>query len=183
MPDTTGYQVTIMLDSLQASAADASGLGLFDSRMGNALDRQSHARRKLSALTADRSTTLGDQVGATRAALSLAPLRRGSDRHGMDDTTTFLSGGRLRCPEHGITSYRALDSDDPRARRAIKLESTGSYERTAEGNAVRAAVEMSGTGTPTAVHYLSQEGTLISARGSDAGDMTISVPAVGQTVR
>ena len=43
-------------------------------------------------------------------------------------------------------------------------------------------LEMSGTGTRTAVHYLGQDGFLISARGSDVGEMTISVPAVGQTV-
>jgi hypothetical protein len=43
-------------------------------------------------------------------------------------------------------------------------------------------LEMSGTGTRTAVHYLGQDGTLVSGRGSDASDITISVPAVGQTV-
>jgi hypothetical protein len=43
-------------------------------------------------------------------------------------------------------------------------------------------LEMAGSGTRSAVHYLGQDGVLISARGSDAGEMTISVPAVGQTV-
>ncbi len=34
----------------------------------------------------------------------------------------------------------------------------------------------------TSVYYLNPDGTLASARGSDSGDMTITVPAVGQTV-
>jgi hypothetical protein len=32
------------------------------------------------------------------------------------------------------------------------------------------------------VYYVNPDGTLASARGSDSGDMTITVPAVGQTV-
>jgi hypothetical protein len=43
-------------------------------------------------------------------------------------------------------------------------------------------LEMSGSGRRTAVHYLSEDGVLISARGDDSGNMTITVPAVGQTV-
>ena len=41
---------------------------------------------------------------------------------------------------------------------------------------------MTASGTRTGVHRLSLEGVLVSAQGSDAGEMTISVPAVGQTV-
>jgi hypothetical protein len=43
-------------------------------------------------------------------------------------------------------------------------------------------LEMTATGTRTGVHRLSVEGVLVSARGSDTGEMTISVPALGQTV-
>ena len=37
--------------------------------------------------------------------------------------------------------------------------------------------EMSGTGTRTAVHYLGSDGFVISGRGSDSGDMTITMLA------
>jgi hypothetical protein len=43
-------------------------------------------------------------------------------------------------------------------------------------------MEMTASGNRTAVYYLNPDGTLASAHGSDSGDMTITVPAVGQTV-
>ena len=41
---------------------------------------------------------------------------------------------------------------------------------------------MTASGTRSALHYMNPDGTLSSARGSDAGDLTITIPAVGQSV-
>jgi hypothetical protein len=185
LPDTTGYQVTIVLDSLQASAGGVPAV--LDSLVpawGTRWIGRLTPEGKLSALTADRSTTLGDQVGATLRSL-FPSLPAGGVRTGMEwtDTTDVpIRADAFNATEHGVTSYRAVDSDDPRAKKAIKLESNGSYERTGKGVQFEQQLEMSSTGTRTAVHYLSQDGALILARGSDTGTMTISVPAVGQTV-
>jgi hypothetical protein len=185
LPDTSAYQVTIVLDSLQATAGGVPAM--LDSLVpawGTRWTAKLTPEGKLSALTADRSTTLGDQVGATLRSLFPA-LPPGGVETGMEwtDTTNVpIRADAFDATEHGVTSYRAVDSDDPRARKAIKLESNGSYERTGKGVQFEQQLEMSGKGTRTAVHFLSQDGALISARGSDAGDMTISVPAVGQTV-
>jgi hypothetical protein len=64
----------------------------------------------------------------------------------------------------------------------IKLESTGTYQRSGKGTQYNQQLEMTASGTRSAVHYLNSDGTLASARGSDSGDMTITVPAVGQSV-
>ena len=185
LPDTTGYQVIIVLDSLQASAGGVPAV--MDSLVpawGTRWTGRLTAEGKLSGLTADRSTTLGDQVGATLRSLfpSLPP---GGVRTGMEwtDTTDVpIRADAFDATEHGVTNYRAVDSDDPRAKKAIKLESNGTYERTGKGVQFEQQLVMSGAGTRTAAHYLNQDGVLILARGSDAGDMTISIPAVGQTV-
>jgi hypothetical protein len=185
LPDTAGYQVTIVLDSLQASAGGVPAV--LDSLVpawGTRWTARLTPEGKLSALTADRSTTLGDQVGATLRSL-FPSLPAGGVRTGMEwtDTTDVpIRADAFNAIEHAVTSYRAMDSDDPRARKAIKLESKGSYDRTGKGVQFQQQLEMSGSGTRTAVHYLDQDGALISARGTDAGDMTISVPAVGQKV-
>jgi hypothetical protein len=185
LPDTTGYQVTIVLDSLQASAGGVpAALDSLVPAWGTRWTGRLTPEGDLSALTADRSTTLGDQVGATLRSL-FPSLPSGGVRTGMEwtDTTDVpIRADAFDATEHGITNYRAVDSDDPRAKKAIKLESNGLYERTGKGVQFEQQLEMSGTGTRSAVHYLSQDGALISARGSDAGEMTISVPAVGQTV-
>jgi len=41
---------------------------------------------------------------------------------------------------------------------------------------------MTASGTRSGVHRLSLDGVLVSAQGTDTGEMIISVPAVGQTV-
>jgi len=183
--DTGGYQVAIVLDSLQASAGGVpavldSLIPAWGTRWTGTLTPDG----ELSALTADRSTTLGDQVAGTLRALFPA-LPPGGARVGMEwaDTTDVpIRADAFNAAERGITSYRAVESDDPRARKALKLESNGSYERTGKGMQFEQQLEMSGTGTRTAVHYLGSDGFVISGRGSDSGDMTITVPAVGQTV-
>jgi len=99
-----------------------------------------------------------------------------------DTTEVPIRADAFDASERGITRYKSLESDEPRAKNAIKLESTGSYERKGKGVQFDQQLEMSGTGSRTAVHYFGQDGILISGRGRDAGEMTITVPAVGQTV-
>lgn len=185
VPDTGGYQATIVLDSLQASAGGVpAGLDSLVPAWGTRWTATLSANGELSTLTADRSTTMGDQVGATLRSLFTA-LPPGGVRVGMEwaDTTDVpIRADAFDAAERAITSYRAVESDDPRAKKAIKVESNGSYQRTGKGVQFDQHLEMSGAGTRTAVHYLSQEGVLLSARGSDSGDMTITIPAVGQTV-
>jgi hypothetical protein len=185
VPDTGGYQVTIVLDSLQASAGGAPAV--LDSLIpawGTRWTGTLTANGKLSALRADRSTTWGDQVGTSLRSL-FPTLPPGGVRTGMEwaDTSNVpIRADAFDAAERAITSYRAVESDDQRAKKAIKLESSGSYQRTGKGTQFDQQLEMSGTGRRTGFHYLSQEGILLSARGNDAGDMTITVPAVGQTV-
>jgi hypothetical protein len=184
-PDTGGYQATIVLDSLQASVNGAPAT--FDSLVpawGTRWTGRLSSSGDLSALKADRSTTLGDQVGSTIRSL-FPGLPTGGVRAGMEwtDTTDVpIRADAFDALERGVTRYRSLDSDEPRARDAIKLESTGSYERKGKGTQYDQQLEMSGTGSRTAVHYFGEDGILISARGRDEGNMTITVPAVGQTV-
>jgi hypothetical protein len=185
VPDTGGYQATIVLDSLQATANGApASLDSLVPAWGTRWTGRLSSNGDLSALKADRSTTMGDQVGSTLRSL-FPGLPTGGVRVGMEwsDTTDVpIRADAFDASERGITRYRSLESDEPRAKNAIKLESTGSYERKGKGVQFDQQLEMSGTGSRTAVHYFGQDGILISGRGRDAGEMTITVPAVGQTV-
>jgi hypothetical protein len=184
-PDTGGYQATIVLDSLHATANGAPAtLDSLVPAWGTRWTGRLSSSGDLSALTADRSTTLGDQVGSTLRSL-FPGLPPGGVREGMEwtDTTDVpIRADAFDAVERGVTRYRSLDSDEPRARNAIKLESTGSFERKGKGTQFDQQLEMSGTGSRTAVHYFGEDGILVSARGRDEGNMTITVPAVGQTV-
>jgi hypothetical protein len=184
-PDTGRYQATIVLDSLRASS---SGVPVVPDSLtparGTRWTGTLTQYGQLSALKADRSTTFGDQVGSNLRILFPA-LPGGGARAGMEwtDTTEVpLRADAFDATERSLTNYRASDSDDPRAKKALKLESSGSYERKGKGTQYDQQLEMTASGRRAAVYYLGMDGTLLSARGNDSGDMTITIPAVGQTV-
>ncbi len=184
-PDTAGYVATIVLDSIQAAvggvpAVPDSVIPARGTRWTASLTREG----RLSALKADRSTTLGDQLGSNLRSL-FPSLPADGVKAGMEwtDTTEVpIRADAFDATERSLTNYRATESDDPRAKKAIKLESTGSYQRRGKGTQYDQQLEMTASGTRSAVHYMNPDGTLASARGSDAGDLTITIPAVGQTV-
>ncbi|HYF40338.1 MAG TPA: hypothetical protein VD930_11660 [Gemmatimonadales bacterium] len=183
--DTTGYVATIVLDSLQSEVGGVPTV--LDSVLparGTRWTANLTPNGELSALKADRSSTLGDQIGSNLRSL-FPVLPPGGARSGMDwtDTTEVpIRADAFDAVERSHTRYRALESDQPTARSALKLESSGTYQRSGKGTQYDQQLEMTASGSRSAVHYLNPDGTLISARGNDAGNMTITVPAVGQTV-
>jgi hypothetical protein len=183
--DTSGYLATIVLDSMQAAVGGvaASPDSIIPAR-GTRWTGTLKPDGELSALKADRTTTLGDQIGSNLRLL-FPSLPRGGVRPGMEwtDTTEVpIRADAFDAVERSLTRYRSSDSDDPRARKALKLESSGTYQRSGKGTQYNQQLEMTASGTRSAVHYLNSDGTLALARGNDTGDMTITVPAVGQTV-
>jgi hypothetical protein len=183
--DTNGYLATIVLDSLQASVGGVPAVldSILPAR-GTRWTATLTPDGELSALRADRSSTLGDQIGSNLRSL-FPDLPPGGARAGMEwtDTTEVpIRADAFDAVERTLTRYRATDSDDHGAKQALKLESNGTYQRTGKGKQYDQQLEMTASGRRSAVHYLNSDGTLFSARGSDSGDMTITVPAVGQTV-
>jgi hypothetical protein len=185
VPDSTGYQVAIVLDSLLASAGGVPAvLDSLTPARGTRWTARMTPEGRLTTLVADRSSTLGDQVGTHLRSL-FPGLPPGGVRAGMEwtDTTDVpLRADAFDATERALTHYRSSDSEDQRAKKAIKLESSGNYQRSGRRTQFDQQLEMTATGTRSAVHYLSQDGYLVLAEGSDSGDMTITVPAVGQTV-
>jgi hypothetical protein len=183
--ESNSYRATIVLDSLQSAVGGVPAVldSILPAR-GTRWTATLTPDGELSALKADRSSTLGDQIGSSLRSLFPA-LPPGGVRPGMEwtDTTEVpLRADAFDATERSLTRYRAIDSDDPRFQRALKLESNGTFQRMGKGTQYDQQLEMSASGSRTAVHYLSPDGTLVSAGGSDSGDMTITVPALGQTV-
>jgi hypothetical protein len=185
VPDTGGYLATIVLDSIQATMGGVAAVpdSVIPAR-GTRWAASLTPEGRLSALKADRSTTVGDQLGSNLRSL-FPRLPAGGVKSGMEWTDTSdvpIRADAFDATEHSLTTYRALGSDDAQAKKAIKLESSGSYQRKGKGTQYDQQMEMTSSGTRSAVHYLNPDGTLASAHGSDAGDLTITIPAVGQTV-
>jgi len=182
-PGTFG--VTVVLDSLQAleSGQPASPDSVLAAR-GTSWTATLNPTTGLGPLTVDRQGTLPDELTG-RLGLLFPALPAGGVREGMEwsDTTEYkLTADAFPCTERAVTSYKAVAGDAPGARKGITLESTGSYQRTGTRTQADQVLEMSATGTRHQAHLLGLDGILISAQGNDVVDMTITIPAVGQTV-
>jgi hypothetical protein len=179
------FGVSIVLDSLQAleSGQPASPDSVLAAR-GTRWTATLSPTTGLGPLTVDRQGTLPDELTG-RLGLLFPTLPAGGVREGMawSDTTEYkLTADAFPGTERAVTSYQAVAGDAPGARKGITLKSTGSYQRTGTRTQADQVLEMSATGTRHQAHLLGLDGILISALGNDAGDMTITIPAVGQTV-
>jgi hypothetical protein len=179
------YQVTILLDSLQAleNGQPASPDSLAAAQ-GTRWTGSLSSTGGLSALTPDRTGTLPDELTG-RLRLLFPALPAGGVREGMEwtDTTQYrLTADAFPGNERAVITYRASANEAPGMRKGITLESSGSYDRTGTRLQADQELQMAATGTRRGAHQLGLDGVLISAQGNEAGDMTITVPTVGQTV-
>ena len=172
------YPLVIVLDSLEAwengqpvdSAAAAKGTK-WTGTLG--------ADGALSQLQADRGGTLSDELSG-RLRFLFPRLPATGVRNGMEwaDSSEYkLVADAFPGAEKQMTTYHATE-----AGKGIRLESTGTYTRTGSRQQADQSLEMTGTGNRHGVHEIGNGGMILSAHGNDSGDMTITVPAVGQTV-
>jgi hypothetical protein len=184
-PTAGTFAVTVLLDSLQAQensqpVSPDSALAARGTRWTATLS----STGGLGPLTADKQGTLPDELTG-RLRLLFPALPAGGVRDGMEwtDTTEYrLTADAFPGVERAVTTYKATASDAPGVQKGITLQSTGSYERTGRRTQADQELEMAATGTRRQSHVFALDGMLTSAQGNDAGDMTITVPTVGQTV-
>lgn len=179
--DGASYPLTIVLDSLQAwengqpvdSAVIAKGT-LWTGTLG--------ADGDLSQLQADRGGTLSDELSG-RLRQFFPRLPSGGVREGMEwsDSSEYrLVADAFPGTERQVTTYHATESSG--SKKGITLEGSGTYARSGTRQQADQSLEMTASGTRHGVHQIGSDGTIFSAQGNDSGDMTITVPAVGQTV-
>jgi hypothetical protein len=184
-PEQGTYRIAITLDSLEAlesgtpvtadSVAAARGT-VWSGTVSNV--------GTLSELKADHSGTLTAEL-AGHLRLLFPALPQGGVREGMqwtDSTQYPLVSDAFTGTESSATVYRAADKVDVEGGDAISLETSSKYSRAGKRVQGEQELEMTASGTRTGVHRLGFDGVLVSAQGTDTGEMTVSVPALGQTV-
>jgi hypothetical protein len=184
-PAKGSYRVTVTLDSLEAME---SGTPVppdsVAAAIGTTWNGTLSSVGTLSELKADRSGTLTDEL-AGHLRLLFPALPQEGVREGMqwtDSTQYPLVSDAFTGTESSVTVYRAAEKTDTDGGDAIPLQTSSKYSRSGKRVQNDQELEMTATGTRTGVHLLSVDGVLVSAQGSDTGEMTISVPALGQTV-
>jgi hypothetical protein len=181
----SSYAATITLDSLQATAGGVpAGIDSIARAQGTHWTATLSPTGELSQLKADRSSSLGDQFASSLHAL-FPRLPPGGVRAGMEwaDSSSFpVKADAFDATEQAVTTYRSTEGSAPGGRKAIRVESEGSYTRAGKGVQYDQEMEMTASGKRHASHLISTDGVVVSAQGGDAGDMTITIPAQGQTV-
>ncbi len=183
--EQASYAVTITLDSLEAleSGAPVPADSLAAAR-GTVWTGTLSSVGTLSPLEADRQGTLTDEL-AGHLRLLFPALPQGGVREGMqwtDSTQYPLVSDAFSGTESSVTVYRATDKQEADGREAIPLETSSKYIRAGKRVQSEQELRMTASGTRTGVHRLGVDGVLVSAQGTDTGEMEISVPAQGQTV-
>jgi hypothetical protein len=179
------YAVTITLDSLEAleSGTPVPADSLAAAR-GTVWTGTLSSVGTLSPLEADRRSTLTDEL-AGHLRLLFPALPQGGVREGMqwtDSTQYPLVSDAFSGTESSVTVYRAADTQEADGKDAIPLETSSKYIRAGKRVQAEQELQMTASGTRTGVHRLGVDGVLVSAQGTDTGEMKISVPAQGQTV-
>jgi hypothetical protein len=177
------YQVAIVLDSLQASenavpVPSDSVAAAKGARWTGTLTPYGD----LSPLKADRAGTLTDEMTG-RLQLLFPRLPSGGARDGMewtDSTSLKLVADAFPGTERVVNTYRATSGASEG--KGVTLQSTGSYTRSGTRLQGDQELQMTATGARHGVQQIGSDGVMISSQGNDVGDMTITVPAVGQTV-
>lgn len=179
------YRVTVRLDSLQAlESGNPVPVDSVTAALGTTWTGTLSAVGTLSELKPDRDGTLPAEL-AGHLRLLFPALPEGGVREGMqwtDSTSYPLVSDAFTGSEEAVTVYRAADKEEVGDREAIPLETSSKYRRTGKRLQGDQELEMTASGTRSGTHRLSLDGVLVSAQGTDTGEMTISVPAVGQTV-
>ena len=178
------YRVTILLDSLSAMENGVPvPLDSAAAARGTQWTGTLTAAGELQGLQANRQSLLGDELASTLRLL-LPRIPQGGVRDGMEwsDTTKYdLVADAFAGTETAAMAFHASDADTG-DRKGIALESEGTYTRSGTRQQGEQELQMTASGNRKASHRIAIEGTVLSATGSEAGEMTISVPALGQTV-
>ena len=184
-PARGSYVVTVRLDSLEAlESGTPVPADSVAAALGTTWSGTLSSVGTLSELKPDRSGTLTAEL-AGHLRLLFPALPEGGVREGMqwtDSASYPLVSDAFTGNERAITVYRASDKVEVAGAEAIPLETSSKYSRTGKRVQGEQELEMTASGTRSGVHRLSTEGILVSAQGTDSGEMTVSVPAVGQTV-
>jgi hypothetical protein len=139
---------------------------------------------RLTDVTGSDTSSIGEQLRASLRLL-FPRLPAGGAQVGAAWTDTVTTSTRVNAfggTEEAVLTYRAVGVEPTGATQSLRIESSGTFTQSGSGSPFGQPMEMKSSGNRHAVYHLSLDGRLVTAEGGDEGEMTISVPAVGQSV-
>ncbi len=174
------YHTTIRLDSLRQEVGGTVAADSVLRAEGTGWTGSLTPQGQLSALRADRASGVGDQVEAS--FLALFPVLPATGLEGAirwnDTTERTMRADAFDAKERAVTSYEVEKHDGA----VYTIHAATVFQRTGTGGQATQPMEMASSGTRRAVYRFSRDGGILGAEGADSAEMTITVPAVGQSV-
>jgi len=170
-------RVSITLDSVLVGGVGISQAAA-DSARGTQWTGTLSPEGRLSGLTADRVTAVGQQLSGMLPTF-FPTLPGGGARDGAqwtDTLTDTLRAMAFNVRETAVVSSRAA------ADNGVRIESTVAFTRTGGGSQFGQAVEVQATGTRQLTSRLRPDGVLTETTGTESSNMTLTIPAVGQSL-
>lgn len=170
-------RVSITLDSLLVTGVGMSQASA-DSARGTSWTGTLTPEGRLGGLSTDRVTAVGQQLsGMLPTFFPVLPAGGARDGAAWADTLTdTLRAMAFNVRETAVVSSRAV------ADNGVRIESTVSFSRTGGGSQFGQAVEVQSTGTRHLTSRLRTDGLLTETTGTESSDMTLTIPAVGQSL-
>lgn len=184
-PSGTGFAAEISLDSMMLDRPNAMVQPLVDSARGTHWQGIVRRTGQLDSLTASKASVFGEQVRAMLHRLLPVVPDSGAepgDRWQDRGTMPYQIMAGFAATEQRVAQYVAGKWEDMNGKRALSIRSTIDYTVTGSGSGFGQEIRFEGSGRAEGVHHLTPSGILLHAEVTDSVKMTLTVPAVGQSV-
>jgi hypothetical protein len=184
-PRGQDFSADIALDSIVLDRPNAMLQPLVDSARGTRWQGIARKTGRLDSVTANRATVFGEQV---RAMLQrLVPIVPDSgaqpgDRWQDQTTMPYQIMPGFEATENRVSDFRASKGEDLNGARTLAIASSMTFNVTGSGSGFGQEIRFEGAGAAQGTHRLTAAGVLVQAQITDSVRLTLSVPAVGQSV-
>lgn len=184
-PRGQDFSADIMLDSMMLDRPNSMLQPLVDSARGTRWQGIVRRTGRLDSVVASHPTIFGEQVRAMLQRLLPILPDSGADAgdHWQDQTTMpyqIMAG--FEATENRVSTYRAGKVEDISGSRVMTIQSTMTFTVTGSGSGFGQEIRFEGAGAAEGVHRLLPSGVLDQAQVTDSLRLTLTVPAVGQSV-
>ena len=179
------FSADIALDSMLLDRPNPILQPLVDSARGTRWQGILQKTGRLDSMTPNKSSVFGEQVRAMLQRLlpivpdsGAEPGERWQERTSMP--YQIMAG--FAATEDRTADFRAEKWENESGRRVLRIESSMNYTVSGSGSGFGQEIRFEGTGVAQGIHRLTTAGWLSSAEISDSVRMTLTVPAIGQSV-
>jgi hypothetical protein len=184
-PRGSDFAAEISLDSMILDRPNSMLQPLVDSAWGTRWQGIVRKTGRLDSLTASKPTVFGEQVRAMlQRLLPIVPDSGAEPGDRWQDRTTMpyqIMAG-FEATEDRVADFRAGKWEDEGGRRVLVIQSTMNYTVTGSGSGFGQEIRFEGGGAAEGTHRLAASGILVQAQVTDSVRMTLTVPAIGQSV-